>query len=283
MSGKIVIIFLGIVSISCLFLLIGCGDRSSDSTEPEIASANSYISAAIKDLCGKEQQILSLVPPGMCPGHFDISPSQVSRLRNCKILLAFDFQQNFGENIKRINDRGLEFHTVTPAPGLCIPETYVSITKQIAATLSEQNPSRKANYESKLAEIETRMEQLGKELSEDIELSGLKNTKVIASQHQAEFARWLGLDVMGTFLNSDAETPKNLNQLLQDTTGDSIRFVIANKQEGTALASALAERLEAQLVIFGNFPESDDEQDNLPAFDSLLRKNIRALSGATEK
>jgi ABC-type sugar transport system substrate-binding protein len=50
--------------------------------------------------------------------------------------------------------------------------------------------------------------------------------------------------------------------------------VIANKQEGAALAEALADRLGAKAIVFSNFPVPDDRGD---AFDQLLRQNVRVL------
>jgi hypothetical protein len=50
--------------------------------------------------------------------------------------------------------------------------------------------------------------------------------------------------------------------------------VIANKQEGTALAEALAGRLGAKAIVFSNFPVFDGQGNE---FDQLLRENMRLL------
>jgi zinc transport system substrate-binding protein len=283
MNGKIRIIFFGPVIILCLSLLGGCDRKSPNSTEPEIAVANSYLDAIVKDLCDNNQQTLSLAPPGMCPGHFDISPSQVYQLRNCKILFIFDFQKNIESVIPHNKKSVLKVCRVTPPPGLCIPDTYLSIAKQVAAALSEENPSQKTYYQLRLKVIEKRLEHLGKELAERIGQSGLKDNDVIASEHQAEFAVWLGLNVIGKFVSSDAETPKNINQLLQKAGRHSVRFVIANKQEGSNLAAALAERLKAVTVTLSNFPENSNRKNNFPEFDMLLQYNTKELLEAAEK
>lgn len=283
MKSKIQIIFFGLNIILCLQLLGGCDAKSPNSTEPDIAVANSYLDAVVKDLCGNKQQTLSLAPPGMCPGHFDISPSQVYQLRNCNILFIFDFQKSIVSVIPHNNKSVVKFCQVTPPPGLCIPKTYLSIAQQVATALSKENPSQKAYYQLRLTAIQERLEHLSKKLAERIEQSGLKDTDIIVSQHQAEFAGWLGLNVIGTFVSSDAETPKNINQLLQKAGRHSIRFAIANKQEGTNLATALAEHLKAVVVIFSNFPESGDGMNNYPAFDILLQENTQALFEAAKK
>jgi zinc transport system substrate-binding protein len=283
MKSKIQIILFGLAVIICLPLLSSCNNKPSNPTDSEFAVANSYLDAVVKDLCGNEKQILTLAPPGMCPGHFDISPSQVYQLHNCKILFIFDFQKNIESVIPRTKESMLKVCQITPSPGLCIPQTYLSIAKQVATALSEENPSQKTYYELRLAEIEKRLEKLSKELAERIEQLGLRDTDVIVSEHQAEFAKWLGLNVIGSFVSSDAETPKNINQLLQKAGRHSIRFIIANKQEGSNLAVALAEHLKAIVVVFSNFPESSDGNNNYPEFDMLLQENAQALFEAAKK
>jgi len=144
MKNKIKIILLGLGILSGSYLWVGCNNESSDALQPEIAVVNSYLYAAVKDLCGNERELLSMVPPGMCPGHFDISPSQVNRLCNCKILFVFDFQQNIENAVPRIKDRGLKVCNIKPLPGLCIPDTYLAIAEQVAAALSEEKPAKKS-------------------------------------------------------------------------------------------------------------------------------------------
>jgi ABC-type Zn uptake system ZnuABC Zn-binding protein ZnuA len=258
--------------------LTGCRDKGAEQKQPEIAVANSYLYAAVRDLCGNDQELLSLVPPGMCPGHFDISPSQVNNLCNCKLLFVFDFQQNIENAIPRIKERGLKVCKVVPSPGMCIPDTYLLIVKQIAATLSEEYPSQKTRYELRLKEIENRLENLSQDISEQMKKLGLQNTKVIASQHQAEFAKWLGLNPVSTFAGRDTITPAQINRNLQEADLSRIKFIIANKQEGTELARTMAEHLKVKLVVFSNFPASrSSDIESGGDFDFLLLENLNNL------
>jgi len=103
---------------------------------------------------------------------------------------------------------------------------------------------------------------------------------VLTSNHQAEFARWLGLDPIATFVGSDTETVANVDHCLKKAVGRDVRFVIANRQEGTALAHALADRCEAKAVVFSNFPERCEQG---VGFDRLLVDNVRVLCEAGVK
>ena len=255
----------------------GCNKKESSQNPPEIAVANSYLKAVIEDLCGNQQPILSLVPPGMCPGHFDISPSKVNQLCNCKILFAFAFQQNIEKAIPRIKDKGLKMCCIAPPQGLCIPDTYLAIVKQVVVTLSTEKPSQQTYYEQRLVEIENRMKNLSRELLQQIEQSKLKNSNVIVSQHQAEFVKWLGLNPVSVFSGRDTMTPAQINHNLREADLSKVNFIIANKQEGTEFAEAFTEHLKTSLIVFSNFPDEKKHHTQLPGFDTLLHDNVKNL------
>lgn len=261
--------------------LTGCKNKDAEK-KPEIAVANSYLGAAVKDLCGNQQHVFDLVPPGMCPGHFDISPSQVNLLCNCKILFVFDFQKNIEKAIPRIKERGLNVYTVTPSPGMCIPDTYLSIVKQVAAALSEQQPSQKNHYESRLKEIERRLENLSQEIVDRIKKLELPGTAVITSGHQAGFAKWLGLDCVSTFAGRDTITPTQIDHSLQEARQNQIKLVIANEQEGTEMAKTLADHLNVKYVVFSNFPGNDEQNTAVAGYDHLVTENINRLIEAMQ-
>lgn len=259
----------------CLFA--GCKSKTSQSPSPRIAVANSYLSAAVKDLCPQGTEVLMLVPPGMCPGHFDISPSQVSKLCDCKLLLLFDFQQNIEDAVPRIKQKGLEVCAITPSPGLCIPQTYLSVVKQVAEALTQIDNT--VDYQQRLADIELRINTDTKKITEKINLDPNETLNVVASTHQTEFAKWLGLNVIAEFLGTDSTTPAQINELLKHADTKT-KIVIANTQEGTRLAQSLAQRLDAELVVFSNFPLDNEDCDNPYHFDRLLGENINNLSEA---
>ena len=263
--------------ITVSFTLSGCKAKENKQIQPEIAVANSYLQCVVQDLCGNQTEILSLVPPGMCPGHFDISPAQVNQLCKCRILLLFDFQKRIEDSLLRIKEKGLKIGSIHALPGLCVPETYLAACRDACNILSQQYPDRKDRLSRRLKLIEERLENLSNGLFVQIKRSGLNSAKVLASDHQAQFCNWLGLDVIATFVGSDIETVSNINRCIQKADEHTVGFIIANRQEGTALANALAERLGARTVVFSNFPETVINRDN---FDRLLVENVQALLSA---
>jgi ABC-type Zn uptake system ZnuABC Zn-binding protein ZnuA len=261
-------------SVACGLLVAGCENKSGEESYAEIAVTNSYLACAVRQLCGDDTEVLCLAPPGMCPGHFDISPLQVKQLCGCRILLLFDFQKQVEGTMSRMKERGLKTALVKEAGGLCVPETYIAVCREISDILSSEYPEKNIRYQQKLAIIEKDMKHLQDELLEKVAQGGVSSAKVLASNHQADFVKWLGLETIETFVGSDIETVAGIDDCIKKAKGQDVRFVIANKQEGTALAKALAERLGAKAVVFSNFPEFSDDASG---FSALLRANVNAL------
>ena len=84
-----ILLFLPMVAV-----LLGClaaSDQrvSSAVPSPAIAASSSYLASAVRDVMGDDQSVLVLAEPGMCPGHFDLRPSQVRQLRSLQNPAAF--------------------------------------------------------------------------------------------------------------------------------------------------------------------------------------------------
>jgi zinc transport system substrate-binding protein len=261
-------------------LVAGCENKPGEESCAEIAVTNSYLGCAVRELCGDNTEVLCLVPPGMCPGHFDISPLQVKQLCGCRMLLLFDFQKQVEETLYRVKERGLKTALVRETGGLCVPGTYLAACREISDILSSEYPERKAGYQQRLAVIEKDLKRLRVELLEKVQQAGISSARVLVSNYQADFASWLGLETIATFVGSDIETAAGIEHCIKKAQDQDVRFVIANKQEGTALAKALAERLGARDVVFSNFPEFSGDAGG---FSALLRANVEALLGAAKQ
>ena len=170
-------------------------------------------------------------------------------------------------------------HLIHTPPGLCLPETYLTACREVADVLSEAYPENAARFEQRVSAVATRLGKLGSELKDAVLRSPAASADVLTSNHQTAFARWLGLEPVATFVGSDMETIANIDHCLRKAAGREVRFVIANRQEGTALAAAMADRLQARAVVFSNFPSVDAGG----GFDLLLQRNVSALLEAVSK
>jgi len=261
--------FVNLIMLSVFLAFSGCGKTDKNDDIAEITVTNTYIQSAVEDFLGRDKNVFCLASPGMCPGHFDISPGQITKLCKCKALLYFDWQEAIEKSMARVKQHGVKFHSVSSLQGMCLPSSYLTTCRDTFKALLKVWPIEKDNLTKKMEVIEQRLCKLEKQVCEKMTWAKLKGEKVICSRHQELFAKWLGLDVVATFAGADTESISNIQQSLDKTEGQTIRFVIANKQEGTALAKALADRLSAKVVVFSNFPETN--------FYELISSNLNQL------
>jgi zinc transport system substrate-binding protein len=255
----------------------GCAGGPSDSAEPpaRIAVATSYLGAAARDLLDEDVPLVNLCGPGTCPGHFDITPGHLARLRRCRVLLRFDFQKHFDAKLQAAVDDGLAVVEVPESGGLCEPETYRAACRAVADALVAEDLLSLSAADARLAAIEARAADLAETARADVRKAGLTGAPVVAAHHQARFCRWLGLEVAGEFTASD--DPAALNRAVADARRAGARLVIGNVPAGRVVADRFAEALKAPVVMFENFPLADDGRRG---YDALVRRNVERLCAA---
>ncbi|NLF30133.1 MAG: zinc ABC transporter substrate-binding protein [Planctomycetes bacterium] len=255
--------------------VIAAGCRRS-AAPSSVAATNSMLECAARDLLGEAAPVLRLAEPGMCPGHFDIRPSQVAALRRCRVLLRFDFQRAIDGKLAGAIDEGLVIAEIRVPGGLCEPASYTAACRQTADALVGAALLDRTGADERLERIADRMEQRQVECRRRVE--ALAGMPVVASAHQEAFCRWLGLDVVATFSAADTAGVGQVDQAVRRGEAAGAKLVIANGPEGRKLADALAERLGTPVVVFGNFPALDRGH---ACFDDLLAANVAALVEAT--
>ena len=140
--------------------LSGCSEDEPKPTA-RIAVTNTYLEAAVHDLLGDDEPTLRLAEPGMCPGHFDLRPSQVRAMRPCRVLLRMDFQKSLDGKLADLTDDGLRVAEVRLTTGLGRPKTYLAACRQAAGALVDAGLLEKEVAETKLTVVARRMAAAG--------------------------------------------------------------------------------------------------------------------------
>lgn len=264
-----------------LFLVVAtvCGCHQSTPSASRLATATSYLESAALEVLGQDHELLRLAEPGTCPGHFDIRPSQAADLRRCRALLRFDFQSALDRVLESNGTHAPYVIAVSTRGGLCKPESYLSACRQIAEALVANGELEPTNAQARLQAATTRLEELSRQITNRVAQAGMRGAPVIASVHQKDFCEWLGLKVVATFRAADTASVAEIDQAISVGKFAGIRLVIANLPEGRRTADALAERLNARVVVFGNFPALARGR---VSFDDLLNGNVSALLKAAE-
>lgn len=248
----------------------GCARPPGESAT--IAASNTYLEAAARDLLGREVAVLRLAEPGMCPGHFDMRPSQLSELSGCQLLLRFDFQRGLDRKLDAAVQRGLRIISVAPDAGLCTPTAYRNTCVAVAAALVEAGMLEQSTAAARLAEVDRALATATADVRARITNAGLADVGVVTSGHQAAFCTFLGLNVLAEFSGTDTALINEIDTAIG--AGAKARAIIANRPEGRGLADALAARLDLPVVVLDNFPHP---QKHNGVFVELMRANANVI------
>ena len=254
--------------------VVGCHRSEAPAGGPKIATTTSYLEAAARDLLGDNLSVVRLAEPGTCPGHFDIRPSQVAELRQCRALLRFDFQKSLDAKLAGAETNQPRVAQVLLPGGMCRPESYLSACRQIADHLVALDLLARTNADARLQSITSRLDALSRDATNGVARTGLAGKPVIASGHQRDFCEWLGLKVVAAFRAADTASVSEIEEAIDAGSLAQIKLVIANLPEGRRTADALAERLKARVVVFENFPALHNGR---VSFDEMLSANVEAL------
>ncbi len=257
-------------------MMVACSGSENNTGEARrsVAVTTSYLECAARDLAGDDFTYVRLVPPGMCPGHFDIAPGAVKSLKKSSLLLRFDFQDSMDEKIRPLVGKDFPIKGVVAPEGLCVPESYRNCVKELHEEFCIRFPDKKGQFDQAMDRVNRDLEALEKECLTKIEEHHLKGGKVIVSGHQEVFCRWLGLDVAASYSGANAASALHLQNIIDKGKDSHVQYVITNLQEGSQQGEALATYLNAKMVSFSNFPNMTKGQES---FYDLVRWNLDHL------
>jgi ABC-type Zn uptake system ZnuABC Zn-binding protein ZnuA len=225
----------------------------------------------VRDIAGDTVDVETLMPAGTCPGQFDLEPQQVRRARSAVLIIRHDMQ---GFLSSRFAAAGLRSDDViAPSFGgpFTVPDNYARFCETVAAELVRRVPAVGETTRTRLPAIRERAQKETSRLRS--EAAPLAGTKVVAAAFQADFLRWLGLEVVAVFPPNDDPPPRALREAIAAGQERGAVLVVGNEQNGRRVPAAIAGALGIRLVVLSNFPE----RDAAGAFWELERSNVEAL------
>jgi len=273
MKRKLVPVILAVLLLASIFTLLSCAQPSAD-----IVAGSSLITNIIEDIAGGKLEARTLIPPGMCPGHYDVKPSDIVALANSKAFFIHAWQENY-ENvtglIEAAENPDLIITVIDIAGNWMTPPVQAEAVDKIAQALGEIDPENAAYYQGKAAERAQAILAKGEEVEGRLLEADVNEVKVICAAMQEGFVRWAGFDVVATYGRPEDLTPAQVGQLIVEAQEAGVALVIDNLQSGTAtLGAAMEQDIEAIPVTISNFPGG---LENTETWEKAIDKNVDLL------
>jgi zinc transport system substrate-binding protein len=273
MKRKLVPGILAVLLLAILFTLSSCAQPSTD-----IMAGSSLISNIIQDVAGDKMETRTLIPPGLCPGHYDVKPSDIEALANSKALFIHDYQQyfqNVNGAVEAAENPDLIITVLNVTGNWMVPAVQAEAVGKIAQALVQLDPENAAYYQERAADREQAILAYGEDVKNELQEAGVDGVKVLCADMQVGFVQWAGFDIVATFGRPEDLSPADVDQLVTEAQEAGVALVIDNLQSGSATLGATMEQdIEAIPVTISNFPGG---LENTETWEKAIDKNVDLL------
>ena len=244
----------------------------------DIMAGSSLIGNIIQDVAGDKMETRTLIPPGVCPGHYDVKPSDIEALANSKALFIHDYQEYFTNitgAIEAAENPDLTVTVINVTGNWMVPAVQAEAVDKIAQALGQLDPENAAYYQQRAADREQAILAKGEEVESELQGAGVEGVKVLCAEMQAGFAGWAGFNITATYGRPEELSTADVEQLVTDAIEAGVALVIDNLQSGaTATSEAMAQDIGAIQVTISNFPGGFE---NTETWEKAIDKNVDLL------
>jgi len=225
-----------------------------------IVAGSAHLEAIVRALTDGDPAVAihNLVPAGMCPGHYDMKPSDVAAVAGAQVVLLHDWQQGM-PGVKRLveaaNVPPERLHILQVEGNWMTPEAHGRAVQAVAEVLSQQPEADGQVYAERAAGLVEAGRALEEQARRELDKAEVSGMKVVVSEKQAPVLAWAGFDVVGTFGRAEELSVADVEALVALAKEQHISLVVVNLQSGdTEMGKAIAREAGAVHVVLTNFP-----------------------------
>jgi zinc transport system substrate-binding protein len=247
----------------------------------DIMAGSSLIANIVHDVAGDTLTTRSLIPADICPGHYDIKPSDIIALGNCTALFVHDYQQyfaNINAAVAAADNPGLNITLLNVTGNWMIPAVQAEAVGVIAQALEQLYPENAAYYEQRTTDREQAILAHGQEVESRLRQAKVDGVRVLCAEMQADFAAWAGFNVTATFGRPEDLSPADLAQLVEAANQTGAILIVDNLQSGsTTLGETIGGDVKSIPITISNFTGG---LPNTETWEEAIDRNVDLLLAA---
>jgi zinc transport system substrate-binding protein len=276
-------ILIGVLALVVIFVtFLGCAQSAQPSTD--VMAGSSFIASIIQDVADGKLETRPLIPPGVCPGHYDVKPSDIEELANSKALIIHNYQQNYQNilgAIEAAQNPDLVIRVINMTGNWMVPDVQAEGVNKIAQALGEIYPEDAAYYQENATERGQAILLYAEAVEDRLQDAGVEAVKVVCAEMQAGFVSWAGFDIVDTFGRPEDLTPAQVADLIDEAQEAGVALIIDNLQSGsTTLGASLEQDITAIPVTISNFPGGLEDTET---WEKAIDKNVDLLLAALDE
>ena len=204
------ILVLGLVITS---LLSGCSP--GDTSKLKVVTSTALLAQIVERVGGEKVDVVNIIPPAQCPGHFDVKPGDILKLADADLFLLHGWQgEKFTDDlIASADNSDLSVFKVDVLGNWMTPPVQSQAIDIIAGIINQAD-----------------------------------------ADNSAGFVKWAGFNIIATYGRPDSLTPQVVKELVDKGREGKVTLIIDNMQSGQDAGAGIAEELGSARVILSNFP-----------------------------
>lgn len=266
-----------VLGLAIISLASGCSP--ADTSKLKVVTSTSLISQIVERVGGDKVDVVNIIPPAQCPGHFDVKPGDIQKLADADLFLLHGWQgEKFSQElIASANNPDLTVVKIDVEGNWMTPSVQQEAADKIASALSQVDAQNSAAYQKSAAELEDKIAAKETEIKAKLAKENLANINVMCADQLPGFVQWTGLNIVATYGRPDSLTPQVMKELVDKGREAEVNLIIDNMQSGKDAGAGIAEELNCQRVILSNFPGGFE---NTETWEKAIDKNIELIMEA---
>ena len=258
-----------LLSLICLLLalcLAGCKNAHGPAPGRTITVSIAPLSGMAAAIVGEQFGVSTLMPEGMSPETYELTPGRVLELGNSSLLLrvgSLGFEQtlterlggampatrivSLGNNIEKLEDKACD-HASGEDPHLWMsPRNMQAMANNLCQALCETDTANAPAYRAATDRYKTHLDSVAAEVARRLSPATCR-TFLIHHPALGYFARDFGLRQIAVERNGKEPSPRQLQQIAQMCRAEGVRIVFVSREHSGKTARRIAETIGAKVV-----------------------------------
>ncbi len=274
------VLFSGILVLSLVISSLLGGCSSADTSKLNVVTSTSLIAQVVERVGGDRVDVVNIIPPAQCPGHFDVKPSDIQKLADADLFFLHGWQgEKFSQDlIASANNLDLSVVTLdiqtTENQNWMVPVVQMEAVDIIISALCQVDSENSAIYQRSATEYKDKISAKEAEIKARLAQANLSSVNVICAGMQAGFIKWVGINIVATYTRNDPDIPQVAKELVDKGRAENVTLVIDNLQSGQDAGKAIAVDIGCTRIILTNFPGGFD---NTETWEKAIDRNIELI------
>ena len=276
----VIIISLLVLGLSIASLAGGC--TSAGASKLKVVSSTSLIAQIVERVGGDKVDVINIIPPAQCPGHFDVKPGDIQKLADADLFLLHGWQgEKFSmELIASANNPDLSVVKLDVEGNWMTPAVQHKAADDIAGTLTQADAENSSYYQKSATEYKDMIAAKEAEIKAKLAQVNLSTVNVMCAEMQVGFVKWISFNVITAYGRPDSLTPQVVKELVDKGREAGVTLIIDNMQSGRDAGAGISEELGCARIILSNFPGGFE---NTETWEKAIDFNIELIMEALSR